>query len=112
MMSWKTPLVEANVLHEPNNAAAIVVGCAAWYAWVADECHRSFHFTHPAGEFTARKEQKQRGQWYWVAYRQVHGKLYKVYLGKSETLSAERLCAAAQTLAQAANGESERPSSP
>jgi LuxR family maltose regulon positive regulatory protein len=101
-MSRKTPTVSAGELHEPNNAAAISVGSPAWYSWLAEDTHCSFHFSHESGDFTARKERKQRGQWYWVAYRQVHGKLYKAYLGKSETLSEEHLCVVAQTLARAA----------
>jgi LuxR family maltose regulon positive regulatory protein len=103
-MSWRTPTVSAGTLHEPHGAADVVVGSPAWYAWLADDIHRCFHFTHPAGAFTARKERKQRGRWYWVAYRQVHGKLYKAYLGKSETLSEAHLCAVAQALTQAAGG--------
>ena len=99
--------MSAGILHEPHGAADLAVGSAAWYAWLADDTHRSFHFTHPTGDFTARKERKQRGQWYWVAYRQVHGKLYKVYLGKSETLSEAHLCEVAQALAQAARGANE-----
>ncbi len=80
----------------------IMLDSPAWLARLADDCHHSFHFTHPDENFTARKEPKQRGQWYWVAYRQVHGTLYKTYLGKSELLTAARLCAAAHTLAQQA----------
>jgi LuxR family maltose regulon positive regulatory protein len=106
-MSWKTPTVSAGMLHEPRAAAALAVGSAAWYAWLADDTHRSFHFTHPAGDFTARKERKQRGQWYWVAYRQVHCKLYKAYLGKSKALSEARLCEVAQALSRAACGVDE-----
>ncbi len=107
-MAWKTPTVAAGMLHVPHEAIIIDIGSAAWYAWLSDETHRSFHFTHPSGDFTARKERKQRGQWYWIAYRQVHGKLYKAYLGKSETLSEDHLCAVAQTLARAACRMGER----
>src|SRR5262245_22466974 len=102
-MSWRTPTVSAGMLHESFGAVDLAVGSAAWYAWLAEDIHRSFHFTHPTGDFTARKERKQRGQWYWVAYRQVHGKLYKAYLGKSETLSEAHLCEVAQTLSRAAS---------
>jgi LuxR family maltose regulon positive regulatory protein len=100
-MSWKTPIAAAGVLREPRSSETIVLGSTAWFAWLADDQHCSFHFAHPAGDFTARKERKQRGQMYWVAYRQLHGKLYKTYLGKSETLTEAHLCAAAQELAQA-----------
>jgi LuxR family maltose regulon positive regulatory protein len=101
-MSCRTPLVAQSQLRDPGNAAAIALDTPAWFAWLADDQHHSFHFTHPLGDFTARKERKQRGQWYWVAYRQVHGKLHKTYLGKSETLTEAHLCDAAQFLARTA----------
>jgi LuxR family maltose regulon positive regulatory protein len=89
-------------LHEPGSAQAIALGSPAWFAWLSDDRHCSFHFKHPLGDFTARKERKQRGRWYWVGYRQVHGKLYKTYLGKSESLTESHLCAAAEELVRAA----------
>src|SRR5262245_29808537 len=100
-MSWKTPFIEAGALHQPHSAETIALDSPAWFGWLADDQHRSFHFAHPIGDFTARKERKQRGCWYWVAYRQMHGKLYKTYLGKTEALTEARLCAAAQDLSQA-----------
>ena len=99
-MSWKTPLVANAELRDPALAEAIALDTAAWFAWLSDERHHSFHFKHALGEFTARKERKQRGQWYWVAYRQIHCKLHKAYLGKSETLTAAHLCSAAHDLAR------------
>jgi LuxR family maltose regulon positive regulatory protein len=99
-MAWKTPLVSDGVLRVPLDGFTIPIGSAAWYTWLADDLHCSFHFSHPSGGFTARKERKQRGQHYWIAYRQVHGKLYKAYLGKSEVLTDDHLCAVAHTLAR------------
>lgn len=106
-MSWKTPRVSEGVLHVPLEAVTIIVGSPTWYTWLADEIHCSFHFSHPLGDFTARKERKQRGQHYWVAYRQAHGKLYKTYLGKPEALTEERLCAIAQSLARTVHSHGE-----
>jgi LuxR family maltose regulon positive regulatory protein len=105
-MSCRTPLVEPTGLYEPGITQPIALGTPAWFAWLSDDRHCSFHFRHPLGDFTARKERKQRGQWYWVAYRQIHGKLYKTYLGKSEALTETHLCAAAQDLARAADTRS------
>jgi LuxR family transcriptional regulator, maltose regulon positive regulatory protein len=101
-VAWKTPTVSEGVLRVPLEAITITIGSLAWYAWLADDTHCSFHFAHPSGDFTARKERKQRGQQYWIAYRHAHGKLYKAYLGKPEVLTEDRLCAAAHTLAHAA----------
>lgn len=101
-MSCRTPLVAHSQLHDPGDALAIALDTPAWLAWLSDDRHHSFHFTHPLGDFTARKERKQRGQWYWVAYRQVHGKLYKSYLGKSEALTEALLCHAAELISRMA----------
>jgi LuxR family maltose regulon positive regulatory protein len=100
-MAWKTPTVSEGMLRMPLEAITIAVGSPTWYTWLADDTHRSFHFSHPSGDFTARKERKQRGQHYWIAYRHAHGKLYKAYLGKPEVLTEDRLCATVQTLARA-----------
>jgi hypothetical protein len=88
------------MLRVPDATSVIGLDSCEWFAWVADEHHHSFHFTHPHGDFTARKERKQRGHWYWVAYRQVNKKLYKRYLGTSACLTGARLCAVAEMLAQ------------
>ena len=95
-------MAHAGVLHTPLDAVAIELGSPAWFTWLAQENHCSFHFMHASGGFTARKERKQRGQSYWVAYRQVHHKLYKAYLGKSECLTEEHLQEISEALAQRA----------
>jgi hypothetical protein len=41
--------------------------------------------------FTARHEQRQRGDNYWYAYRRVEGKLHNVYMGLSSQLTRQRL---------------------
>src|SRR5260221_14540837 len=64
-----------------------------------------FAFRSDSSTFQVRKEQagNKRGGWYWRAYHKRHGKLRRVYLGKSEELTLERLNAVAATLA--AQGE-------
>jgi LuxR family maltose regulon positive regulatory protein len=104
MITKELPLVTARRLHDPTSAEPIPLDSPAWFAWVADDQHRRFRFEHPYGTFTARKERKQRGSWYWVAYRQVRRRLLKVYLGKSETLTRSRLLAAAMTLTERSAG--------
>ncbi len=98
-MARKTPHACAGVLHDSSSNTTIHLDSPAWYAWLIHETHRSFHFTHPSGGFTARKESKQRGHTYWVAYRQVRTKLYKAYLGKSEELTEARLRTVSEVLA-------------
>jgi LuxR family maltose regulon positive regulatory protein len=80
-------------------AAGLVVGSPAWFAWLADGAARSFSFRSPAGAYTARKERRQRGGAYWVAYRTAAGRQHKLYLGKAEDLTPERLDTAAAALA-------------
>jgi LuxR family transcriptional regulator, maltose regulon positive regulatory protein len=98
-MSHKTPLVEAGLLREVGRPAPIAVDSPEWFAWLADEQHQCFHYAHASGGFTARKERKQRGQWYWVAYRQIEHKLHKLYLGKADALTEARLRVASESLA-------------
>ena len=99
-MTHSTPGVTDGMLAFAGAVNLIAVGSTAWLEWLSQPEHCSFHFRDAAGEFTARKERKQRGSWYWVAYRQIDGKLHKTYLGKSETLTLERLQSAARKLAE------------
>jgi LuxR family maltose regulon positive regulatory protein len=77
----------------------LTVGTAACYTWL--ETASTFSFVGAAGTFTARREKSghKRGGWYWKAYRRQHGKLVSRYMGKSETLTLERLQAVAADLA-------------
>ena len=87
-----------------GGVAGLAVGSPGWFAWLADDAARSFSFRSPAGAYTARKERRQRGGAYWVAYRTAAGRQHKVYLGKAEDLSLERLEAAAAALAGRVTG--------
>jgi predicted ATPase len=78
-------------------AHAICPGTPAWFAWL--DQHPAFLFETPLVRFTARKERRAGGL-YWYAYRRHHGKLRTAYLGKSEELTLERLHAVAATLHQ------------
>ena len=73
---------------EGTSTDIISVGTAAWYTWL--EQHHSFSFGTPGTTFTARKEQRPGGR-YWYAYRRGQGKLHTAYLGKSEELTIDRL---------------------
>jgi DNA-binding CsgD family transcriptional regulator len=78
-----------------NPADSIVLGSAEWFAWLEHHC--SFRFETDCTAFTARKEPRPGG-WYWYAYRRKHGKLHSSYLGKSEELTLERLSLIAEIL--------------
>src|SRR2546421_6610574 len=85
-----------------KNPSSIRVGSAAWYDWLANEQNKSFSFRNDLGTFTARLE-RQRNGWYWYAYRRSKGKLHKVYLGRTEELTLERLKAIAAALNRQGN---------
>lgn len=104
-MARSTPLVRDTMLAVQTAAGeqhSIAVGSPEWYCWLGDETHRNFAFASSQGTFTARKERKQHGGWYWVAYRQAQGQLSKAYLGKSDDLSLQRLHTVAALLAERA----------
>jgi LuxR family transcriptional regulator, maltose regulon positive regulatory protein len=99
-MARTTPRVEGAALVFPDSEASpIVVGTPAWTAWL--EHATTFIFTSPGGHFTARKERQARGGAYWKAYRTSRGTLHRVYLGKAQDLTLDRLAHAAATLAAA-----------
>ncbi len=76
--------------------AGVPVGSTEWYSWLTQ--HRSFRFEHPSTPYTARREQRPGG-WYWYASRRTEGTLHTLYLGRSEDLTLERLEAVAQRFA-------------
>ena len=94
---------------EGTSLDPITIGTAAWFSWL--EQHRSFSFEAGRMTFTARKEQRPGG-WYWYAYRRSQGKLHTAYLGKSEELTLQRLNTTAQALERAEDpleGETHQP---
>ncbi len=95
------PVVQGDTLLYQRGGAdyQLPVGTPAWYGWLSTA--RTFAFRGAFGTFTARKEQasNKRGGWYWRAYRRREGTLHRVYVGKSEELTLERLNAVAVTLA-------------
>jgi LuxR family maltose regulon positive regulatory protein len=97
-MRWSTPTVRQGVLVVPGTGAEdqIVVGTRAWYAWL--ETATLFSFASEEGAFTARKERRERGGWYWKAYRTHQGKLRRAYLGKTDHLTLARLELVAEAL--------------
>ena len=83
---------------EDTSTDTISIGTAEWYSWL--EQHHAFTFETPSTTFTARKEQRPGG-WYWYAYRRMRGKLHSFYLGKSADLTLERLNATAEVFERA-----------
>ena len=106
-----TPIVQGETLtyQQDGREERLPVGTPAWYTWLSTA--RSFAFRSALGTFTARKEpaSNKRGGEYWRAYRKRGGRLHRVYLGKSEELTLNRLNTAAVALvSQQATTEDER----
>lgn len=101
-------LVWQAVVDDPQTVnGRLVVDSPAWFAWLEET---SSSFTYPvldaakgyiAGFMTVRKEGRQRGGQYWVAYRRCQGRLRKRYLGASRTLTQACLDQVAQTFLRA-----------
>ena len=100
-MARRIPHVADGALYviEAPGGPEITVGSPSWIGWLRDPATRSFSFRSPSGTFTARKEHRVHGDEYWSAYRKRGGRLRKVYLGKAEKLTLERLEDAAAVLA-------------
>ena len=96
-MAYRTPTVRDGCLQDlainENTSDTLVVGSAEWFAWLEQHC--SFRFETDSTAFTARKEQRPGG-WYWYAYRRKQGKLYNTYIGKLEELTLDRLTSVAE----------------
>lgn len=76
----------------------IDVGSPRWLTWL--EQNNSFRFESGFGgenSFTAKKHPRPTGD-FWYAYRKLDSKLCSAYLGKSETLTVERLLEAADKI--------------
>jgi LuxR family maltose regulon positive regulatory protein len=105
-MSHSTPLVEAGYLYDPAQPGARVpLDTPAWVAWLEQPTTTRFSYAlfdptrgYIVGYLTVRKEKRQRGGFYWIAYRRCDGRLRKVYLGRSSVVRQARLQVVAQTL--------------
>jgi predicted ATPase/DNA-binding CsgD family transcriptional regulator len=84
----------------------IPVGSTDWWTWLSSPDARGFRFASAAGGFTARRERRRSG-WYWYARRKVAGQVRTAYLGRGADLTVERLDAVLQQLnASAPTGRS------
>jgi LuxR family maltose regulon positive regulatory protein len=97
--SKKTPLVISGYLYtEDPQTTGTALDTPAWLAWLESTVALSFYYQAPTAGCTVRREVKQRGGTYWVAYRCVHRQLHKVYLGPARAVTRAALDAALLTL--------------
>ena len=109
-MSRSTPTVADGVLFDPARPDRLIrLDSPAWRTWL--EAPTTTGFAYPLfdpaigyslGVMTVRKERRQRGGSYWLAYRRVGGRLCKVYLGGAPAVTAPRLQAIADAFRAAA----------
>src|SRR5437763_583413 len=100
-MERQLPVV-CDDLRPPASVGPADVMCAEsgdWWQWLDLPTSAAFRYEHPAGGFTARREQRKGGL-YWYAYRKRGGTVHKTYLGKTRDLTAARLQTAALLLAR------------
>ena len=91
-MARATPHINDGILtyRDGMHEHTIAVGSPVWWQWLAAEGTTTFRFEHRLCNFTARRERKRDGS-YWYAYRTRGGALQKAYLGKSTDLTLDRL---------------------
>lgn len=90
-----TPKVVWQTLY--TDSTAVPLESPLWFDWLAH--NTMFEMESPAGTFTARREVRNGGA-FWYAFRRHRNKLYKAYLGRTADLSHARLLAVAQHLAE------------
>lgn len=111
-MMRKTPTVwvaysgtvsQATLEIPDGTARAIRLESAGWWVWLEVPTTQSFAYPiydaqvgYIRGFMTVRKEQRERGSAYWVAYRRVGGRLRKIYLGRAAELTQRQLAAIAE----------------
>jgi hypothetical protein len=98
-MATKVPRVSERWVYDVEVASGSVqLDTAAWFSWL--EAPTTTRFSYPifdprggyiVGFMTVRKEQRQRGGCYWVVYRRQAARVVKRYLGRSATVTHERL---------------------
>jgi LuxR family transcriptional regulator, maltose regulon positive regulatory protein len=80
------PLVFQGRLRDPR----LALDTPAWFAWLESATHFCYVSRHPIYAMIVRKE-KRRHSFYWFAYVKKASKLHNAYLGKSETLTQQKL---------------------
>lgn len=95
MSKTPPPVVRFDAMKAEGYPTAVRVASPAWFDWLVN--HRSFRYECSEGSFTANKESRKAGM-FWYANRRVNGQLRRAYLGASEDLTLERLVEVAAKL--------------
>jgi LuxR family maltose regulon positive regulatory protein len=100
------PRVSEGWVYDRDTQARVVqLGSAAWWIWLDAATTTSFSYPlfdasvgYIVGFMTVRKERRQRGGAYWVAYRRIAHQLHKCYLGASAAVTIQALGTCAERL--------------
>jgi LuxR family maltose regulon positive regulatory protein len=90
-MNTDRPIIRDGILTAQEPTGEIIripVGSEAWFVWLEQAAH--FVFDDAVGHFSARKKRRGRGG-YWYSPQRRKGKLRDVYLGKSASITMEKL---------------------
>ena len=84
------PWIRRNETLYLPDTGPIPVGSSAWFTWLAEA--QAFCYQPPAAtdRMTVRRE-KRRHRFYWYAYLKSDSKLHNAYVGKTESLTVDRL---------------------
>jgi LuxR family transcriptional regulator, maltose regulon positive regulatory protein len=98
-MERQVPLIRIGELGLAQYTAEqpLVVGSKDWFAWL--ENTTVFALKENSAQITVRKERRMNGL-YWYASHRNHGQIRRLYLGKNEDLTAEKLHHVIQTIQQ------------
>ena len=108
-MGRKTPTVsEAAVYAADLPDGRIRLDTPEWFAWLAAPTTISFSYPifdpskgYIVGWLTVRKELRRNERSYWWIFRRQDGRVRKIYLGRSTTVTEERLNAIARQFLEA-----------
>ena len=102
-VTWRGAASRAEVQLADQSERGIRLESEAWWAWLEMPSTRSFAYPiydsqvgYIRGFMTVRKERRERGQAYWVAYRRTGRRLRKIYLGASGQVTQQQLAGAAE----------------
>src|SRR5579859_7963399 len=84
-----TPKIISGYIYTDDAFTGTLVGSPAWFTWL--DTATTFYYEGRLGTFTAHRGRRQRGNFYWTAYRRRAGILRRVYLGKADQLTLQRL---------------------
>jgi hypothetical protein len=81
-----TPKIMGRFLY--TDVAAVPLDTPTWFDWLAQ--HTTFYLDSPLGTFTARREPRANGV-FWYVFRRYHKRLYKAWTWPHDTGSCALL---------------------